>query len=60
MYTVKNLWNVEDGYLGVELTPEEAALISIILTNVMHIDRSKFLSAEGEKQYQKLNIDFKA
>ena len=56
---MENLWDINTGYVGVKLTPEEAALISIILTNIMHIDRSKFLNTVGEEQYQKLNIAFK-
>ena len=57
---MKNLWKNEVEYIGVELTPKEASLISKILGNLSFNDREKFLSGEEEELYSELCAGFSA
>ena len=57
MGIMKNLWETvqdEIKYKGVQLTPEEASLISKVLGNLSFNQRKEFLSTKEEELYSKL------
>ncbi len=57
---MKNLFKNKVDYLGVELTPKEASLISKVLGNIPLYQRNKFLSLEEQKLCTKLYVELKA
>jgi hypothetical protein len=57
---MENLWENKIDYIGVQLTPEEASLISRVLGNLSFNQRKKFLSQKEEELYSELYIAFSA